>query len=319
MASDFHLSAIDQPHPDRTQAILRAHPEVRQLMGRNPWTAAILMLLLTIQIAISGVLGWAGTGYWWLALILAYGVGAFANHSLYVIIHEATHNLIFNNRTLNRVAAITSDLPNVLPGAIGFSICHLQHHAHQGDYHRDADIASAWEARLVGRSWLGKAIWLLFFPFFQVTRPARLRAIRVVNRWTAVSLVSALAFDVGIVWFLGWNALIYLSASMLFSIGLHPLGARWIQEHYTYDAKQETFSYYGPLNRLALNVGYHNEHHDFPSIPWNRLPRLKEIAPEFYQPLQARMSWTRLLLEFIFDRRYSLFSRVVRSKELRYS
>ena len=55
-------------------------------------------------------------------------------------------------------------------------------------------------------------------------------------------------------------------------MGLHPLGARWIQEHYLVHGEQETTSYYGILNVPALNVGYHNEHHDFPSVPWNRLP-----------------------------------------------
>ena len=30
---------------------------------------------------------------------------------------------------------------------------------------------------------------------------------------------------------------------------LHRVGARWIQEHYTYDFDQETFSYCGPISR----------------------------------------------------------------------
>ena len=110
----------------------------------------------------------------------------------------------------------------------------------------------------------------------------------------------------------GWNAILYLGASMLFSVGLHPLGSRWIQEHFTLDPEQETASYYGSLNRLALNVGYHNEHHDFPAVPWNRLPRVRDLAPEFYSELKSPRSWTMLWLAFLFDPRYSLYSRVLR-------
>ncbi len=102
--------------------------------------------------------------------------------------------------------------------------------------------------------------------------------------------------------------------SFFFSIGLHPVGARWIQEHYTNDPDQETYSYYGPINRLCLNMGYHNEHHDLPSIPWNNLPKLKAMAPEFYDNLKFHSSWTRLLFQFIFDKRYTLFSRIERSR-----
>jgi sphingolipid delta-4 desaturase len=100
---------------------------------------------------------------------------------------------------------------------------------------------------------------------------------------------------------------------LFFSVGLHPLGARWIQEHYLSAPPQETYSYYGPLNILALNVGYHNEHHDFPSVPWNKLPKIKSTAPEFYDNLVYHKSWTKLLFKFLFDSKFSLFSRIVRS------
>ena len=99
----------------------------------------------------------------------------------------------------------------------------------------------------------------------------------------------------------------------MFSVGLHPVGARWIQEHYLVHSPQETYSYYGPLNRVAFNVGYHNEHHDFPSIPWNRLPAVRSLAARQYDSLVAHRSWTRLLLRFLFDRQLLLFSRMTRT------
>jgi hypothetical protein len=136
------------------------------------------------------------------------------------------------------------------------------------------------------------------------------------DRWFSINLVCAVAYDVAIVYFCGSPGFLYLVFAFFFSIGLHPVGARWVQEHYTYDFDQETFSYYGPINRLALNMGYHNEHHDLPSIPWNNLPKLRAMAPEFYNNLKYHSSWSRLLLQFVFDRRYSLYSRVERMRQL---
>lgn len=309
---NFYQADFDQPHPERTRAILKAHPEVKKLFGRNPWTAAIMLGILVLQTGIAYGMGKLGVQYWWLSLIAAYAIGAFANHTLYVIIHEATHNLVFTSKTWNRWVAILADLPNTFPGSMGFNVYHLKHHAHQGDYDYDADLASRWEAKLIGNSTLGKAIWLLFFPVFQITRPPRLKAIKMWSKWSWFNLIAAVTYDVLIIWLCGWNGMIYLWASFFFSIGLHLVGARWIQEHYTTTPEQETASYYGPLNFIALNVGYHNEHHDFPSIPWNNLPKLKALAPEFYDNLQSHTSWTKLLFKFLFDRNYSLFSRVER-------
>src|SRR5947209_4529623 len=74
---------------------------------------------------------------------------------------------------------------------------------------------------------------------------------------------------------------------------------------------------YGPINRVCLNMGYHNEHHDLPSIPWNNLPKLRALAPEFYDCLKYHPSWSGLLFQFIFDKRYTLFSRIERMKKSR--
>lgn len=309
---NFHQVDFDQPHPQRTRAILKAHPEVKKLFGRNPWTAAVMLGILALQTGIAYGMGKLGIHYWWASLLVAYLVGAFANHAMYVIIHEATHNLVFTSKSWNRWVAIIADLPNTFPGSMGFNVYHLKHHAHQGDYDYDADLANRWEAKLIGNSALGKAVWLLFFPVFQITRPPRLKAIKMWSKWSWFNLLAAVTYDVLIIWLCGWNGMIYLWASFVFSIGLHPVGARWIQEHYTTDSSQETASYYGILNIPALNVGYHNEHHDFPSIPWNNLPKLKALAPEYYEPLQSHHSWSKLLLRFLFNKDYSLFSRVER-------
>jgi sphingolipid delta-4 desaturase len=133
------------------------------------------------------------------------------------------------------------------------------------------------------------------------------------DRWYVANLVAQVGF-IGALWAMaGWHAVLYLTLSSIFAIGLHPVGARWIQEHYLSFPNQETFSYYGPLNRVAFNVGYHNEHHDLMTVAWSRLPKVRAAAPEFYDSLHAHRSWTRLLLRFISDPALSLYSRRVRN------
>ena len=67
------------------------------------------------------------------------------------------------------------------------------------------------------------------------------------------------------------------------------------------------------MNVVNLNVGYHNEHHDFPSIPWNKLPKLKAIGGNYYNSLHHHTSYTVLLFRFLFDKQLSVFSRMARA------
>lgn len=307
---DFQFTQAPEPHGSRAKGILKAHPQVRELFGPNPWSFAVIVGVVALQIALAASVR---TQPLWLVVALAWCVGAFCNHAMYVMIHEAAHNLIFRRRFANQISAILADSINVVPAAVSFRIYHLKHHAYQGVLELDADLASRWEARLVGHGAVRKAFWLLLFPIFAMLRPARVRAIRFMTGWTVANWAAVIAVDLAVLWLLGPMALAYLALSFLFSVGFHPLGARWIQEHYLLNPPQETYSYYGPLNLVAFNVGYHNEHHDFPAIAWSRLPRLKALAPEYYDPLVAHRSWARLWLQFIFDRRLSLYSRMVRS------
>ena len=49
---------------------------------------------------------------------------------------------------------------------------------------------------------------------------------------------------------------------------------------------QPTMSTYSRLASLiSLNLNYHVEHHDFPSVPWSGLPAVRAAAPEFYEGL----------------------------------
>ena len=147
------------------------------------------------------------------------------------------------------------------------------------------------------------------------------------TRIHVLNILSQVLFDCAIVKYAGTNALVYLILSSFLAGSLHPCAAHFIAEHYVLDPQfktskkmplgtqiPETFSYYGPLNLLTFNVGLHNEHHDFPAIPWTRLPRLHEIAREFYKDLPHHKSWTWVIWQFIHDKDVGLWCRVKREK-----
>ena len=309
--TSFNWSDDVQPHKQRTKSIIRQHPEIRTLIGRNPYTFLIILLCVGVQVGGAWLL--SGVAWWW-SLVAAYVVGAFACHTLYVCIHECSHNLVFKNRMLNTISSMVANLPMIFPSAVSFTKYHLKHHAYQGVEEMDADMPYRWEAKLINNSTLGKAFWLLMYPVFQSIRPARLKEIKLVDAWTVVNLLVQIAFTAAMIWWLGPKCLIFFVGSLFFSVGLHPLGARWVQEHFlTHGDHQETKSYYGRLNSVNLNVGFHNEHHDFPSVPWNKLPKLKKMADQHYESLGYHKSYTRLLFEFLFNKKLSVYSRTARS------
>ena len=135
--SKFRYSPEPEPHKARTKQILSQYPQVRNLIGKNPFTIIPLVGIVLSMIVISYLLK---DSSWWLVFLVAYTYGAFANHALFVMIHECSHNLLFKGKVPNYIASMTANLPHILPSAISFTRYHRMHHVHQGNHDLDADL-----------------------------------------------------------------------------------------------------------------------------------------------------------------------------------
>jgi sphingolipid delta-4 desaturase len=157
-----------------------------------------------------------------------------------------------------------------------------------------------------------KTLWVLVQGFAYGLRPLFVHP-KKPDRWEVANIVVQLAFDALLFHFWGLRSLLYLPISSLVVMGLHPLAGHYISEHYAFRDDQETYSYYGPLNRLTFNVGHHNEHHDFPYIPGSRLARVRQIAPEYYDGLMHHTSWISTIWQYITSPEMSAHRRVMRA------
>ena len=252
MSSDRFIE-VTEPHVEwqRRRALLKSHPEVKRLMGRNPWSALFIVALVAAQLASALALSAYGV-HWAIVVGLAYVTGATVSHALYVLIHEATHNLIVKNEAGNRLLGILCDFALFAPGSMAFRKYHLLHHRFGGVKDLDADICHDWEARIVRNIAWRKVVWLLLFMFSQASRPMKVVGVPLWDRWVIADMAVVAVVDLAILYYGGNMAALYLGLSTFFGLGLHPLGGRWIQEHYITKDGQETYSYYGPLNRVSL-------------------------------------------------------------------
>jgi sphingolipid delta-4 desaturase len=311
----FRHTDAPEPHRLRRALILRAHPEVKRLFGFERRTKWRMALVLVLQIALAWTIARAGAALsFWTALAVvfaaAYLVGSILNHYGGVVIHEASHNLCARTERQNRWIAIFANLPKILPYAMTFRRHHLEHHRAMGVEGIDNDLALRLERRLIGNCVVAKLAWLMCYPIFGALCRGFLRK---PDRWEITNVAVQLAFNGTIFVAIGPWGLAYLALSTWMSASLHPIAGHFIHEHYLWDEGQETYSYYGPLNALTENMGYHVEHHDFMAVPGSRLPELHRIAREFYAPLVSHRSWTRIFWTFVTDRRLSHASRIART------
>lgn len=326
---DFYWTYQEEPHRSRRHAIIKAHPEVTKLCGPEPLTKWVVGGVGLLQFTCAFLLRNEPFMSWKLWLC-AYVIGATCCHNIFLAVHEMSHNLVFKKPIWNKVFGVFANLPIGVPYSAGFGPYHLLHHKFLGDAQYDTDLPTKLEA-VVFSTFAGKLFFTTFQIFFYALRPMMVVKMAFTNIHFLNIVVQVVA-DYLLVSTFGWRPLQYLLLSAFLAGSWHPIAGHFIAEHYIMETKQqnipdrlstptndfappETYSYYGPLNILVYNAGYHNEHHDFPYIPWTRLPELNRIASDFYEPLPSHYSWSKVLVDFVRDPRVNLWSRVKRHKE----
>lgn len=129
-ATDFSWTNEDEPHAARRAAILKAHPEVRQLLTTEPRTFWMVLGCIVAQLTMCYIVSADANiiqSYWTL-LFLSYLVGGTINHSLQLAVHELSHNLCFRTPLYNRLTALMANLPTGVPSAVTFQRYHMDHH-----------------------------------------------------------------------------------------------------------------------------------------------------------------------------------------------
>jgi sphingolipid delta-4 desaturase len=313
----FIATSSGELHAGRRGPILEQHPTIPHLYGYDRRTMWITILVVGAQLFLAWAFGHAArtghwVGRWWVVVPWSYLCGAVLTHWLSMAIHETSHDLACRTRAGNKALAVFANIPMVFPCAMSFHRYHPRHHALLGVYPDDTDLPDRREVACVGGSPVGKFLWVFFYSIVYLVRETL--AARKPRRDEVANGLLMVAVNAAIVHWWGWSGFGYLCLCTFFGHGLHPVATHFVHEHFTFADGQETYSYYGVLNHVTFNVGYHNEHHDFPRIPGWRLPELKRIAPEAYDGLVSHRSWSGVITQFIVDARMTLGRRIVRSR-----
>ncbi|TWT94452.1 fatty acid desaturase [Stieleria varia] len=339
-------------HRDRAKQMIKAHPEIKGLIGNNPYTFIWCILFTGAQI---GVAAAAGMVSWWLVPVLAYFIGAWINICLFMLAHECNHNLVFKKTAPNRWLYTLTTMPMFLSGHHTWWV---EHHVHHNDLGAKKDFVKRRRSFMLltrqqvlwktegplykAFSWLATPLFspysllmlvtqvmrsvlgLIVYVFESLLR-GRLRpgtlSLKILadehlvsgyvrnsmTGWAVIYPLFSLGLTVALFFVGGWKALVFLLLSQLFMTGfLNPVmfGMILSNSHFHGHSRyQPSSSYYGWMNWFTFNFGLHTEHHDISGIPWNRLPKMRQYAPEFYDNIVQTESYARLALQFAFGSR----------------
>jgi fatty acid desaturase len=272
--------------------------------------------------AVAGCFAGAAHAHGWMLTVVAVGFAIVMN-SVYSVIHEAEHAMLFARPRLNEAAGVGMAL--LFPAPF-----HLLRQGHIGHHLRNRSDDEAFDLYFEGDNivwkwmvWLGILTGMYYVlvvvsnlvavvaPFvfdrkhFKVERhvpvdrastaflesfnPAYARAIRFEG-------IAAVALHCLIVWWMGIPILHYLALYAAFGFTwsamqyVHHFGT---ERHVTRGARNMFI--FRPLDALWLNHNWHRAHHEHPTVPWVHLPKLAETGEaesRGFLPWQYLRMWT---------------------------
>jgi fatty acid desaturase len=286
---------------------------------QHPIPAALNALIVAGQVLAVGacfVLAARVHGFWpMLGLGLAFGV---LMNSVYSIIHEAEHAILFPSRKLNEATGVVMAL--LFPAPF-----HLLRQGHIGHHLRNRSDDEAFDLYFEGDNvvwkwlvWLGILTGLYYVlvvvsnvvaaiaPFvldrrhFKIDRhvpvdrasAAFLESFNPSHlRWIQLEGIAAIALHTGVVLALGIPILHYLALYACF-------GFMWSAMQYVHHYATErhvtrgarNLFLFAPIDKLWLNHNWHQSHHEHPTVPWIHLPRLVEAD----SPRRGFLPWAYL-------------------------
>jgi fatty acid desaturase len=281
---------------------------LRALSARSDARGAVRLLIHLALLLAAGSLVALARDLWLLPAMLLLGI---VQVTLFACVHETMHLTAFASRRANAVVGWLAACPSLLNWHF-YGAFHLAHHRFTQDPARDPELTppppaglagylarisglNYWRARLrvIADCWRGD---LDSYPF--IAPHARARIIASV-RWMCVCVVAlALAPAFLVAW---WVPLAFWIGPQLLAQPL--LRLYLLTEHTgcagTDDGTVNTrTTLTNPIVRLLMwNMGFHAEHHLYPSIPFHRLaaahtalrPRLGVIQRGY-----ARWHWRYL-------------------------
>lgn len=228
-------------------------------------------------------------------------------------VHELIHELaIEGSPVANKFLSGFVNLALVLPFAAGYHRSHRHHHAYLGT-DLDAKYPTMEEIQAYDQDFIGRLKYIFGHPLQGGKRWERIAPGDKPNQYIVWNERTVWLVDILILIFWGYKSLLYLLLAFWINDTIFIQGSKNYVDHWVSETDTYTSSYYGWVNMINFNIGYHREHHDFPNIPGRYLAVVSQtycITAIYCQSL-VFFQVNKLAPEFYEDERYiakSLFS-----------